>query len=159
FSTTSLPWASSAWTWKTFFAISRPIVLTIMTDGLLAGNQHPQLGTSDAVGGRPPSIASREAAWRSRAAAPPPPLWIATPSLSLGLAMATFRPSCSRRMEAESLGDPAREQKPDAERRKEQRHDLQRGRELVRRGVERLVRTAQRLEALHRPCHRQPDDA
>jgi hypothetical protein len=30
-----------------------------MTAGLLAGNQHPQLGTSDAVGGRPPSIASK----------------------------------------------------------------------------------------------------
>jgi LysR family hydrogen peroxide-inducible transcriptional activator len=29
-----------------------------MTDGLLAGNQHPQLGTTDAVGGRPPSIAT-----------------------------------------------------------------------------------------------------
>src|ERR1700689_4499046 len=34
------------------------MMLAFMTDGLLAGTKHPQLGTTDAVGGRPPSIAS-----------------------------------------------------------------------------------------------------
>ena len=33
------------------------MMLMVMTDGLLAGTKHPQLGTTDAVGGRPPSIA------------------------------------------------------------------------------------------------------
>ena len=69
-------------------------MLMVMTDGLLAGTKHPQLGTTDAVGGRPPSIASLAAALAA----------IAAPAMDGGYI-------CDLRERSEALAQETRERK------------------------------------------------
>src|SRR3954453_21002405 len=55
--TSVFPASSTAWTWKTDFAVSRPIMAMLIAGGSFSADSHdPQSGTATPSGGRPPHL-------------------------------------------------------------------------------------------------------